>query len=134
MAARVPARLSVAEGRRFGLTVGTAFALLGAVAWWRGHGLAAGIAVGVGVALMIAALVLPTRLGPIYRFWMGLAAAMSKVTTPIVMGIVYFVVVTPIGLLRRLAGKNSVRRQPATTFWVSRSADAERRVGMDRQF
>lgn len=135
MAARIPARLSPAEGRHFGLTVGAAFVLLGAIALWRGHELSAGVFVGIGVSLVAAALLLPARLGPIYRFWMGLAAAISKVTTPVAMGIVYFVVVTPIGLLRRLAGKDSlVRPRTASTFWVSRSPGGERRTGMERQF
>jgi hypothetical protein len=97
--------------------------------------LVAGVAGGVGLALVIAALVVPARLGPIQRAWMGLAAAMSRITTPVFMGVVYFVVVTPIGLLRRLAGKNSLLRpRTAKSFWVSRADDAERRAGMERQF
>jgi hypothetical protein len=135
LATRIPARLSAAEGRRFGLTVGMAFAVLGGLAWWRGHVLVAGVALGLGLALVIAALVVPSRLGPIYRAWMGLAAVMSKITTPVFMGVVYFAVVTPTGLLRRLAGKNALRRQPVgNTFWVSRATDAHRRAGMERQF
>jgi len=95
--------------------------------------LVAGVAIGVGLALVIAALVVPARLGPINRAWMGLAAAMSKITTPVFMGIVYFAVLTPTGLLRRLAGKNSVLRpRTAKSFWVSR-ADSQR-TGMERQF
>jgi hypothetical protein len=133
--ARVPARLSVAEGRRFGLTVGTAFAILGGLAWRRGHLVAAGVAAGVGLTLVMAALLVPVRLGPIYRLWMGLAVVMSKITTPIFMAVVYFVVVTPTGLLRRLAGKNSLTRsRTAKSFWVPRAAHAERRTGMERQF
>ncbi len=135
LAARVPARLSATEGRRFGLTVGIAFAVLGGVAWWRGRVLVTGVALGVGLVLLIAALVVPARLGPIHRAWMGLAAAMSKITTPVFMGIVYFAVLTPTGLLRRLAGKNSLLRpRTAKSFWVSRAADDQRRTGMERQF
>jgi hypothetical protein len=135
LATRIPARLSAAEGRRFGLTVGIAFAVLGGLVWWRGHVLVAGVALGLGLALVIAALVVPSRLGPIYRAWMGLAVVLSKITTPVFMGVVYFGVVTPTGLLRRLAGKNALRRQPVgNTFWVSRAADAHRRTGMERQF
>ena len=37
MAERVPARLTAAQGRRFGLTVGLAFLVLAGIAWWRGH-------------------------------------------------------------------------------------------------
>ena len=135
MATRIPARLSAAEGRRFGLTVGAAFLALAGLAWWRGRVLTFDVAVGVGLALVIAALVVPARLGLFYRLWMGLAAMMSKVTTPIFMGIVYFVVVTPTGLVRRLAGKDSlVRPRTAKSFWISRAADAQQRTGMERQF
>jgi len=135
LAARVPARLSAADGRRFGLTVGIAFAVLGGVAWWRGRVLVTGVALGIGLFLLIAALVVPARLGPVHRAWMGLATAMSKITTPVFMGIVYFAVVTPTGLFRRLAGKNSLlRHRTAKSFWVSRAADADRRTGMERQF
>ncbi len=135
MATRIPARLSAAEGRRFGLTVGTAFTGLGALAAWRGHALTAGAAGGIGLALVVLALFAPARLEPIYRLWMGLAEVMSKITTPILMGVVYFAVVTPTGLLRRLAGKNPlIRPRTAQSFWVSRAADAQRRTGMERQF
>ena len=58
MAAGVPARLTPAQGRRFGLTVGGAFLLLAAIAWWRGLpaittilGVAMGLAIGIGVSL-----------------------------------------------------------------------------------
>jgi Saxitoxin biosynthesis operon protein SxtJ len=135
VATGIPARLSAAEGRRFGLTVGAAFVGLGAVAWWRGHVLSAGIMAGVGLVLLIAALLVPGRLGLVYRLWMGLAAVISKVTTPVFMGIVYFVVVTPTGLVRRLAGKDSlVRPRTAKSFWIARAADAQQRTSMERQF
>ena len=135
MATRVPARLTAAQGRRFGLTVGIAFAVLGGLAWGRGRVLVAGVALGIGLVLVIAALVVPAQLGPVEKAWMGLAGAMSRITTPVFMGIVYFVVVTPTGLLRRLAGKNSLLRpRTADSFWVSRAADAHRRTGMERQF
>jgi saxitoxin biosynthesis operon SxtJ-like protein len=135
LAARIPARLSGAEGRRFGLTVGTAFTGLGALAWWRGHGFEAGAAVGIGLALVGMGLFAPARLGLIYRLWMGLAAVMSRITTPVFLGVVYFAVVMPTGLARRLMGRNALRRRPTgDTFWIPRAADAERRAGMERQF
>lgn len=131
---RIPTRLSAAEGRRFGLTVGTAFIALGAVAAWRGHAQAASATGAIGLALAIMALGAPARLGPIYRMWMGLAEVMAKITTPVFMGVVYFAVLTPTGLLRRLLGKNALRRPAGNTFWISRAADARQRTDMGRQF
>ena len=79
----IPARLSRAELRRFGLVVGGAFLVLAAVLWWRGQGLAPTIAATLGTALVAGGLLVPGRLGPVYRGWMGLAVLLSKVTTPV---------------------------------------------------
>ena len=105
MEGRIPARLTAHEGRRFAFPVGIAFLLLAAIAWWRSHTLPSQVLGGLGGLLIVAGALVPSHLGPVYRAWMGLAHAISKVTTPIFMGIVYYLVVTPIGLLRRIIGK-----------------------------
>jgi hypothetical protein len=135
MAARVPARLTAADGRKFGLTVGTAFLVFGWIALWRGKPRTATVLFTLGGLLVVAALVVPTALGPVERAWMGLAAAISKVTTPIFMGIVYFLVILPIGLFRRLTGNSPIvtRGRPVSRWeaHVPAVADGER---MERQF
>ena len=85
-AERGPARLTAAEGRKFGLTVGSAFLILGTIAFWRGKRLTAMVLQSLGGVLIVAAIVMPTQLGPVERAWMGLAHLISKVTTPIFMG------------------------------------------------
>jgi hypothetical protein len=88
----------------------------------------------VGALLIIAGLVAPTRLGPVERAWYGLAARISKITTPIIMGALYYLVITPAGMLARLFGHNAlVRPRTATSAWVRRAADA-RRSDLERQF
>lgn len=135
LANAIPARLTHREGRRFGLTVGTAFLILCAILRWRGHEWGM-IATGtIGIALILGGLVVPVQLSPVYRAWMGLAHLLSKVTTPIFMAIVYFLVLTPIGLLLRLLGRRPLSRSAMKGgFWIDRSADAERRGTMERQF
>jgi hypothetical protein len=85
----------------------------------------------------LAGLIAPTRLGPVERAWMGVAHAISRVTTPLFMGIVYFVVLTPIGLFRRAVTKHTLSpSRSAKTFWIDRKKidpDAARRR-MERQF
>jgi len=64
---------------------------------------------------------------------MGLAMAMSKVTTPIFLGLVYFAVFTPIGKLRRALGHNAmVHEIDSGGFWVVRNEP--RRSDLRRQF
>ena len=126
------ARLTAGEGRRFGISVGLAFLALAAVLWWRDHRtVAAGAAIAGGL-LVIAGAVLPRHLGPVHSAWMRLALAISKITTPVLMAIVYFAVITPMGLIRRALGKNALVTREAGTRWVSRAEQP--RSDLRRQF
>jgi len=132
VATRIPARLTAAEGRKFGLTVGTAFLVIGALAFWRGRETPATLLAAIGAVLALAGLLVPTRLGPVESAWMKLAHAISKVTTPIVMGIIYFVVITPAGVLRRRFGGNPLHHQVTDHgLWKRRTSQP---TSMQRQF
>jgi hypothetical protein len=133
MATGISARLTRHEGRKFAFTVGPAFMLIAGVGFWRGHSWLAFVAAPLGVALSLAGMVLPGRLGPLYRGWMRLALAISRITTPVFLSLVYFGVVLPIGLLRRSLGGNPLVRAEGTSFWIRR-ADGDRRSDLGRQF
>ncbi len=135
LAERIPARLTVTEGRKFGLTVGLAFLALASIAWWRGRVPAELTFGGLGTLLVLGGLVVPTRLGPVSRAWMGLAQLISKVTTPVFLGIVFYVVLTPVGLLMRLFGAQPLPRlNRSSSGWVVRTPETRRRLDMQRQF
>jgi hypothetical protein len=63
MAAGVPARLTAAQGRRFGLTVGCAFLVFAGIAWWRGHPTTTNVLGTLGGVLSVAGLIIPTYWG-----------------------------------------------------------------------
>jgi hypothetical protein len=128
----IPDRLSPAEGRKFGVSVGLAFLALTALLWWRGTTWAWLIFGGVGAALVLAGLLLPGRLGPVYRGWMRFALLLSKVTTPIFMGIVYFGLFLVTGVLRRRFGGNPmVHADREGSYWFARERT---RGNLERQF
>jgi len=130
----IPARLTAAEGRKFGLTVGIAFFVFAAITYWREHPTLMTIFGSLGVFFVGGGLVAPTLMGPVQKAWMGLALLISKVTTPIFMGIVFFLVISPISLVMRLFGKVPLRTDPnATTYWHSRP-EGSRRSELNRQF
>jgi hypothetical protein len=117
------------------LTVGAAFLVLAGVVWWRDRTTASSILGILGGALVMGGLLLPTRLGPVERAWMRLAHAISRVTTPIAMAVIYFVVLTPLGLLRRTLGTDPLRHiEQNHSFWQSRPVHARRSGSMKRQF
>jgi hypothetical protein len=127
--------LTASQGRKFGLTVGIAFLALTALLLWRQRETIAYVTGTLGGALVLAGLVIPSKLGSVERAWMAMAHRISKVTTPIVMGIVYFIVIAPIGLGMRMLGKNPlVHRRRERSFWVERSKDKVKTGGMEHQY
>ena len=135
MAERIPARLTATEGRKFGLTDGAAFLLLAGISNWRGHTLAPQLLAIVGGTLVLLGVAIPGRLGPVVVAWMGLAHAISKVTTPLFMGIVYFVVLTPTGIIVRLLGRNPLTPpRKSASAWVPHDPRSEAANSMRRQF
>ncbi len=135
MAAGVPARLSPAEGRKFGLLVGGGFLVLAAVSHLRHHPGRVPWLAAIGGLLVVAGLVRPRWLGPLYRAWMALGHALSRVTTPILMGLIFFLVITPIGVMLRLAGRNPIPHGgPRRGRWLPRPRAADPRAAMERQF
>lgn len=126
---------SAAEGRHFGFVVGGAFLGLAGLTAWRGHSTEPWVLGAIGGALIAGALVAPARLEPVRRAWLALAAAISRVTTPVVMGVIYFAILTPTGWVRRLmAGNRLTRRRGSDSFWVARQPDPGRRADMEHQF
>jgi hypothetical protein len=127
--------LTRSEARRFGLTVGAAFLVLAGVLWWRGRVLPAEIASGLGAVLVLAGLILPGALPQVHRVWMATALAMSKVTTPVFLAVVYFGVLTPIGLARRLFGGSPIdSKRGSGSVWVERVAQGRTPADMEHQF
>jgi hypothetical protein len=123
---RISAGLSAAgKGRKFGLTLGAAFAGLTLLSWWRGKHVSFEVTATLSALLIIAAIVVPSKLVAVERAWMRLAELMSSVTTPIFLGIVYYVVFTPIGLAMRLAGRQPMNRVEVNgSFWITRDPQA----------
>lgn len=112
--------------RSFALVVGGALlGLATLVAWHRGwevEGLPVWLAA-AGLLLALAGIAVPSRLKPLYRLWMGVAVFLGYVMTRVLLTVVYFLVVTPIGLGMRLLGKDPLDRSPrseATSFWKIR--------------
>jgi hypothetical protein len=135
LAKGISTRLTPAEGRRFAFTVGGAFLVLSLIMWWRGHESVLMVTSTASGLLILAGLLIPGRLGPVYAGWMKFGLAISKVTTPIIMGAMFYLVITPFGLVKRMFSRSSVARQPRTapSYWAERPVGA-RRGDLKRQF
>jgi Saxitoxin biosynthesis operon protein SxtJ len=113
-------RNSFRTEREFGLVVGGVFVLLGS--WWLYRGKfvsAAYIVLPLGSLLILLGLIWPRALVLPNRAWMLLAEGLSFVTTRIILAAVFFLIVTPIGIVKRLSGWDPLsRRGPrSASYW-----------------
>jgi hypothetical protein len=106
--------------REFGLLVGAVFTLLGA--WWFYRGkfaTAVYVFTIAGAALIILGATLPRLLVVPRKFWMKFAEGLSYVSSRIILAIVFFLVLTPIGLVKRATGWDPLQRRSGSreSFW-----------------
>ena len=136
MAAGIPARLSPGELRRFGLTLAVPLSLLAGWGAWRGHALAPALLGALALVMGGVALLAAGRLAPVHTVWMRGAEALGWINTRLLLGLVYYIVMTPIGVLMRLLGRDPLDRQLAdrASYWKNREPRSDPRGGMERQF
>lgn len=101
----------------FALTLTGGFLFLAGVGLWRDAEMLVRVSLALAVISLLAALLVPGRLGPVNRAWMKMGEAIGGVTTPVLMGVIYYLVVTPIALTRRVVSR---RQPPRDSNWHSR--------------
>jgi len=109
--------------RRFGFIVGSVLLLLGSFFLWRHRG-AGWPLISIGTVLVLAGGLAPLSLKWIYAPWMIIALALGWIVTRILLTIVFFLVVTPIGLAQRLLGKRVIEvdcKACVASYWQSRT-------------
>jgi len=122
--------------RSFGLTFATVFAAIAAFNQWSlDPGGALRWAIGAGGLLGIA-LFWPAGLAPFNRLWLRFGLLLHAIMSPIVMGCLFFGVVTPLALLMRILGKDLLfqRRGTVTSYWVPRTPPGPAPESMRNQF
>jgi len=97
--------------RSFGLTTGAILAVLFGLffPWLLARPIPMWPWVIAGV-MMAWGLIAPNSLRPVYKGWMKFGLMMSRITTPLILGIVFYLVVTPIALFRMVRGLDSMAR------------------------
>ena len=113
---------------KLGLIVGAVFVLMGA--WWIYRGKftsAVYVVLPLGSTLILFGLVWPRALVYPNKAWMKLAEVLSYVMTRLILGIVFFLIVTPIGVVKRLFGWDPLNRRAArsASYW-QRYSDRQR--------
>lgn len=121
----------------FGRTFFVVFALLAGLMLWRQHFWSAGFAAAASVFFVGAAYLRPEILKPVNLLWFRFGLLLHRIVNPVVMGLLFFAVFTPMGAIMRTAGKDflRLRRKSGTeSLWIERTAENAPETSMKTQF
>ena len=112
------------SNRNFGFLFAGVFALLSAYAGYHGANVTTvyGWLV-AGVVTGLFAIIAPGLLTPLNKAWMKLGELMGKVVSPLLLGVIFFLLITPVALVTRLFGRDELRlkKTDASSFWIDRA-------------
>jgi hypothetical protein len=124
------------SNRAFGWVFAAVFAIIAAwplldaapPRWW-----------GLGIAAVFAlfAQIRPELLAGMNRQWLKLGLFLGKVVSPVALGILFYGVLTPLGAMMRLTGKDPLRRKldaAVQSYWLSRKPPGPPPDSMTNQF
>jgi hypothetical protein len=122
--------------RRFGLTVATGFLVIGTVSWWRDHTIAPRVFWLTAVLLGAPALIAPALLAPVERRWLIVGEWLGWINTRILLTALFYVVLTPIGLVLSFFRDPLDRRlgEVRKSYWIRRPARPFDAASYHRQF
>ncbi len=128
--------IQTSSDRSFGIVMGVFFAIVGlwpvlfggTPRWW---------SIGIAAAFTVLALVLPRVLAPLNRLWFRFGLFLNRIVSPIILGLMFYGVFTPIGLLLRLFGKDLLRLKldkSTESYWIDRDPPGPAPETIKQQF
>ena len=125
-----------AELHKFGITLGIVFGLLGGLFLWREKSYYFYLFL-LSIFFLFFGLALPTFLKPIHKIWMGLALVLGSIMTRVMLSILFYLIITPLGLISRLSGKDFLDlkfNKSASSYWIQRKKVIFEKANYEKQF
>ena len=124
------------SNRVFGYFFASIFGVLGAYLGFKGLPIATTVLVILACALVITAIFKPWLLLPFNRLWMKLGVILSAIISPLIMGLIYFGLFTPMGIVMRLFRRDELQLKIKLrrTHWRSRSRQDQDSSDFENQF
>ncbi len=122
--------------RGFGIVFTVVFVIIGLFPLLSGEGPRIW-ALAVAAVFLAATVIHPRVLSPLNRVWTLFGLLLHKVTNPIIMGVVFFIAVTPTALIMKMRGKDPLKRKldrQAKTYWIDRTPPGPAPDTMTNQF
>jgi hypothetical protein len=130
-------KLGGSSDRAFGFVMAGAFALVGLAPLWHVPHEPRWWALPIALGFAAFAIQRPAALAPLNRVWQRLGHLLSKIVSPVVLALLFYTTILPIGLLMRALGKDPLRLRPDPargTYWILRGTPEAGAESMKHQF
>jgi hypothetical protein len=109
--------------RNFGWFFAAIFSAVTAYAYWRGWSTVSLVTLIAAILFAVATVLSPQLLAPLNRLWYGFGMLLGKIVNPIVLGLIFFVLITPVSLVTRLFGRDELKmkKRNVESYWTDRS-------------
>ena len=124
------------SNRSFGIVFAVVFAI---ISLWplTGDGSVRWYVLVIAAVFLVIAFVRPGLLGPFNKVWLKLGLVLGRIVNPIVLGVIYFAIITPYAIALRLLGKDLLRLRldpAARSYWIERKPPGPAPETMKNQF
>ncbi len=127
--------LQPGSNRTFGLVMACAFAVLAGIQVWRSSPTFASVCAMIAAGFAAVAFLAPDWLARLNVLWFRFGLLLHRITNPLIMGFIFFGVVTPIGVTMRLLGKRPIKLERSdATYWSKRSEEGYAPGSLRKQF
>ena len=115
-------RIKISSNRSFGIVFFIFFLIISIIPLFKNGDIRIW-SIAFSMVFLILGLLNSKILTPLNKLWFKLGIILGNFISPIVMGIVFFVVVTPISLIIKIIGKDilSIKKSKSKTYWIEKS-------------
>ena len=122
--------------KKTGLTVGVVLILISILLWYLGKTTFVYFSITGGLFVILAFIAISV-LRPFHKLWMMFALAMGFVMSRVILTILFYIILTPIGLIAKMVGKKFMPLRfdkKVSTYWEKRENPVKQQIDYDRQF
>ena len=128
--------IELPSNKKFGYFFSVVFATVGVYFFLSNKAAVSFLFLLVTLAVLVATLFRSDYLLPFNRMWMGFALLLGTIVSPIVLGVIFFGLFTPISLISRLFNRDELQLRIGgqKTYWITRKATESRLESFETQF
>ena len=121
--------------RGFGITIGIILLVVASLLFYYDKASYQTVAIIAGTFIILG-ITIPILLKPAYIVWMTFAVILGWIMTRVILSIVFYLIVTPIGLITRLLGEDflALKRLNSDSYWNNRDSNFEMNQNYEKQF